>query len=107
FLAREVANYYSSTVSVLLGDADGTFQPARTSDSDYALSITVGDFDGDGKLDLVTTGVWDLRVLLGNGDGTFQAPTTSIPFGSVGSVVVGDFNADGKLDLGVMSGAGG
>lgn len=59
----------------------------------------VTDFNGDGKLDLVSAGVY---LLLGNGDGTFQ-PATYYPVGrSFGSMLVGDFNGDHKLDV-VMS----
>ena len=61
----------------------------------------MGDFNGDGKSDLVTAD-YDgntASVLLGNGNGTFQAKqsfgTGSWPF----SVAVGDFNGDGKSDL--------
>jgi hypothetical protein len=66
--------------SVLLGNGDGTFQSAVS----YLLlqpeALTVGDFDGDGKLDFAANqlgeGVW---VVLGNGDGTFQTPLWSEP----------------------------
>src|SRR5207245_10519330 len=44
---------YGSTVSVLLGNVDGTFQPARNFDTNnYGRSVAVGDFNGDGRLDL-------------------------------------------------------
>src|SRR2546426_8034281 len=69
------------------------------------LSVAVGDFNGDGKLDLATANAGDVSVLLGNGNGTFQAPT-GISLGDAGSptsVAVGDFNGDGTLDLGVTS----
>src|SRR6266699_3061947 len=68
--------------------------------------IAVGDFNGDGKLDLavVNFGDWNIYVLLGNGDGTFQA-ARSVYFASGGGfpwyVVTADFNGDGKLDLAV------
>ena len=93
------------SVSVSLGNGDGTFQAAQNfSIGASPSSIAVGDFNGDGKLDLVTANAYDMSVLLGNGDGTFQ-PATSLAIGSDNplSVAVGDFNGDGKLDLGVTS----
>src|SRR4029077_8007978 len=94
---------YSGLVSVILGNGNGTFQPALFSGNspngvppDY---LAVGDFNGDGKLDLATARFGTVSVLLGNGDGTFQpAQNTALNF-SVTSLAVGDFNADGKLDL--------
>ncbi len=68
---------------------------------------TVGDFNGDGKLDVVSVmgGGWEIDVAFGNGDGTFQAPllnTYSFPSNTTPySLAVGDFNGDGKLDLAV------
>jgi hypothetical protein len=112
----------SGSVSVLLGNGDGTFQPEVSYGSGglAATSVAVADVNGDGKPDLLvanlcsgigayggycpvgnidsTTGV--VGVLLGNGDGTFQA---AIPYYSGGefaeSVAVADFNGDGKPDL--------
>src|SRR5207253_6982357 len=67
-------------------------------------SAAVGDFNGDGKLDLAVAnaGSKNVSVLLGNGDGTFKAP---VNFGAPGpqSVAVGDFNGDGNLDLAVAN----
>lgn len=109
-----VANYTDSTVSVLLGNTNGSFQPALTSPTGAnPVSLAVGDFDGDGVLDVATVGGYDsagaVSVLLGNdngsgaGTGTFGAPT-SVGIGSTpSSVAVGDFNGDGKLDLGATS----
>src|SRR5881396_3523331 len=73
-----VANYNDNTVSVLLGNGDGTFQPARTFGvGTNPQSVAVGDFNGDGKLDLAVAnaGANTVSVLLGNGDGTFQPAT--------------------------------
>jgi hypothetical protein len=99
-----VVNYNSSDVSVLLGNADGTFQTALTSPTGaLPVSLAVGDFNGDGNIDLVTASATELSVLPGNGDGTFQAPTSIDLVSSPASVAVGDFNADGTLDLGVTS----
>ena len=97
-------NSYPGTVSILLANPDGTFQPRV----DYPVgvepsSIFVVDLNGDHNLDLVVSN-WTgtVSILLGNGDGTFQ-PQIVYPVngGFVGQVVVGDFNHDNKLDLAV------
>ena len=99
------ANGSGNTVSVLLGNGDGTMQSARSSATGAGpRSIAVGDFDADGIPDLATANAGgDVSVLIGNGDGSFQPPSST----SIGSdpvaVAVGDFNADGTLDLGVAS----
>lgn len=94
-------------ISVLLGNGDGTFQepPINTMPPDAAVGIGLGDFNRDGKLDLVTIGQFgssaELGVLLGNGDGTFT-PGESYTIGSdPQSVAVADFNNDHILDLAV------
>jgi hypothetical protein len=100
-----VANNGSATVSIFLGNGDGTFQPKV----DYAtiaspVGITAADLRGDGILDLAVVTPGEISVLLGNGDGTFQ-PHVDYPGYSVGPLTLGgvivaaDFNADGKLDL--------
>jgi hypothetical protein len=94
------------TVSVLLGNADGTFQPARTSTLGSAsYNLVVGDFNADGFDDLATGNLADefeVSVLLSNGNGSFKSPNR-IDVGPVlnASVAVGDIDGDGKLDLAV------
>ena len=99
-----VANSGSNTVSVLLGNGDGTFQPQVT----YAVgqapqAIVAGDFTGDGHLDLAVadSGSNTVSVLLGNGDGTFQPQVTYAVGTDPNGIVAGDFTGDGHLDLAV------
>jgi hypothetical protein len=91
-----------SAVSILLGQGDGTFQPAQ----DFAvgslpLSVTVGDFNGDGQQDLATANLlsFSVSILLGQGDGTFQPAQDFAVGGAAFSVAVGDFNTDSRQDL--------
>jgi hypothetical protein len=97
------------TLSVLLGNGDGTFQSpvnisVEDSSSTHPLSIThslaVGDLLGNGIQDIVTSDGTTVQVLLGNGDGTFQDPQTveRVPLG-VGDVTVGDFLGTGAQDI--------
>ncbi|MCZ8049276.1 MAG: FG-GAP-like repeat-containing protein, partial [Microcystis sp. LE19-41.2A] len=69
------------------------------------LSVTVGDFNGDGKLDLATANYNgnNVSVLLGTGTGSFGTPTNFSVGNRPRSVTVGDFNGDGKSDLAVAN----
>src|SRR5437879_6335637 len=96
------------TFSVLLGNGDGTFRAATIfASGSNPQAVAVGDFNADGKLDLVVVDVGAVWVLLGNGDGTFQAAVTYATGNSSFAVAVGDFNADSKLDLVVAVGSAG
>src|SRR5262249_38340245 len=69
----------------------------------FPVSVAVGDFNGDGALDLAVANqdFGRVSVLLGNGDGSFQAPRSLSAGSHPTSVAVGDFNGDGALDLAV------
>jgi hypothetical protein len=97
-----VANYLSNSVSVLLGNGNGTFQPQSAfATGSGPLSVAAADFNGDGKLDLVVGnyGSQSVSVLLGNGDGTFQSQTAFATGSFPTSVQATDLNGDGKADV--------
>ena len=96
----------SGSISILLGNGDGTFQ-TRT---DYTPpgtgfqtvnAMTMGDFNGAGKLDvaLVDGETSELFILLGNGDGTFHFTNGVLTVGNAVRMIAPDVNGDGKLDL--------
>jgi FG-GAP-like repeat len=104
-----VANNTSDTVTVLLGDGDGSFSPAADSPLKVfgpPLGVTAADLNGDRRVDLaVPTYQKGVVVLLGTGAGRF-APAPGSPIAvndPQPSVAVGDFNRDGNRDLTIAS----
>jgi hypothetical protein len=101
-----VANASDNTVSILLGNGDGTLQSRKNySTGSSPLAVAVGDFNGDGALDLAVVNQQSntVSILLGNGNGTFQVHKDYNTGSSPAAVAVGDFNGDGKLDLAVLN----
>jgi hypothetical protein len=100
-----IADTARNTISVFLGNGDGTFQaPVTYISGTYPAAMALGDFNGDGASD-IAVGNWDansVSIFLGNGDGTFRAPSY-ISITSPAAIAVGDFNADGKADLAVTT----
>jgi hypothetical protein len=101
-----VANYIAvnggNTLSVLMGNGNGTFGPPVS----YALGaqglqVKVADFNGDGQPDLaVTSGLGSsVKVLMGNGNGSFQAAASYPVPGSPLGLAVGDVDGNGTADL--------
>jgi hypothetical protein len=92
-----------TSINVLLGNGNGTFQTAVSySDGSTPGALATGDFNKDGKIDLVAVNGGNnqtFSILLGNGNGTFQShvdyPTRQFP----GNVAVGDFDGDGNTDI--------
>lgn len=109
----DLVNACNGNIEMYLGNGDGTFQsptylPYGPAFPGAFLGITMGDFNGDKKLDIVgldlggeplTSG--SLLFYAGNGDGTFQTPTTAppLPFTNPSSIASADFNGDSKLDM--------
>jgi FG-GAP-like repeat/Abnormal spindle-like microcephaly-assoc'd, ASPM-SPD-2-Hydin/FG-GAP repeat len=112
----EVGNYQGvgQRINVQLGNGDGTFQSPITTAVGLTNTVfdagAVGDFNGDGLLDVAawainSSGVTEVVILLGNGAGsftlgnTYTAPSSNSFNPGPSSIVASDVNGDGKLDL--------
>lgn len=92
----------SGYVVFYAGNGDGTFQPGSVIAGIVGNSgIAVGDFDGDGFLDVISGDLLVTKIAYGNGDGTFASPIV-VP-GVSGAYPVADFNGDGRSDF-IVSG---
>ena len=95
-------------VSILLGNGDGTFKahvdyPAGS----FPYTIVVGDFNGDGNLDVAVSDLdsSQVTILSGAGDGTFPNSTAVSTDGAPVGLLAADFNRDGEMDLAAGSGS--
>ncbi|MBG6135841.1 FG-GAP-like repeat-containing protein [Longispora fulva] len=112
-----------STLPVAMSKGDGTFTVTNAPITDFggwasnpAAKVVTGDFNGDGRADLVMTGAsgWTcIPVALSNGDGTFTVTCAAPALNWVGwaaetgaKVLAGDFDGDGRADLALTGGAG-
>src|SRR5262249_31400941 len=103
-----IAPQFGTSVSILLGTADGGFQTGRVFPvgKNGPTALAAADLNHDGHVDLAVTTFGgtsqnspSLAILLGNGDGTFGEPKLFIPGpGNPASIAIADLNGDGKLD---------
>jgi hypothetical protein len=100
------ANRGDGTVTVYLGNGNGTFQTGQTiTIFSGPFGLAVGDINHDGNPDLIVTSLFaegsgGIAVLLGKGDGTFQSPTLfTTDHGQSHAAALADVNGDGNLDL--------
>lgn len=100
-------------ISILLGNGDGTFQPAMDfSAGNNPASVAVGDFDGDGKDDLAVqrpgdgqSDAGDITIFISNGDGSFRKGQVITSVLVPSALLAADFNSDGILDLAAVQGS--
>jgi hypothetical protein len=111
-----IASQVTNSVTILLGNGDGTFSNPRTSVTygvgNQPSAIALGTFHSntDSNVGFVVTNFADntYSVFTGNGDGTFSQVRGSpfpLPSGEKGpiAVTVNDFNNDGKADLAIVN----
>ena len=97
--------YQRGTLSILLGNGDGTFRSGQslTTVGRGLSSIAVFDVGGGPNLAVAASLTDTVSVLLGKGDGTFTLDRTYPVEGRPLSIAVGNFNGDGALDLVTVS----
>jgi len=92
-----------SEIFIATNQASRRFSPDLVFDTPASLSsIAVGDVNGDGKKDVITSHASNARLIatyLGDGTGNIAAPITTSRNPGVSNLVAGDFNEDGKDDL--------
>ena len=102
------ANTGSKTISVLLGNGDGSFQaPVTYTVGNSPVAVAIGDLNGDGILDIAVANQSSntVSILYGNGDGTFQ-PAVSLTVGSSpDGLAIADLDGQHGNDL-VVSNSG-
>jgi adhesin/invasin len=108
-LDAATVNSMGNSVSVTLGNGDGTYASAvaNVAVGLNPMALTSGDLDGDGHIDIAVAnqGSDTLSVLHGAGDGSFTV-TTSSGLTAPRGVALSDINQDGKPDILVMNGSG-
>jgi hypothetical protein len=97
----------AAVIGVCLGNGDGTFTVGGNFDQGITHRLALaGDFNNDGKLDLLASDQAGFSILLGNGDGTFQNGIPTAANATFPLLAFADLNNDGKLDVIVPTASG-
>jgi hypothetical protein len=99
-----ITNIGSDSLSILLGNGDGSFRdPVTFPLPEQPRAVVLADFNGDGKLDMAVANAGNHRVviLLGDGKGGFTRGDSYPAVKSPVAIAVGDFNGDHRPDLAV------
>jgi hypothetical protein len=89
-----------NSIGVLLNNGNGTFGTQTYTVGGSPNAVAIGDFNCDGKLDIITANAnGTISVLFNNGNGTFGTAQNYAIGGPANSVAAGDFNHDGFLDI--------
>ncbi|HXD94227.1 MAG TPA: FG-GAP-like repeat-containing protein [Bacteroidia bacterium] len=109
-VAVSCSTSYLAYLNVYMNFSAGTsnFNTTNTytlNSNSYPVDVAVGDFDGDGKQDVITvnSNLGSVSVLPGNGNGTFGAANTITTIAAPKAIAVADFNGDTKLDMAIIS----
>lgn len=107
-----IVNSTDNTLSILLGNGDGTFtqasgSPISLGNNLQSVAVIAADFNNDGILDLAVANETDnsVSILTGNGDGTFNLGGTRFSTSGQNPVALAavDLDGDGNLDLAVVN----
>ncbi len=100
-----VANFTDNTVSVMLGNGDGTFSRNDIAVGTEPYAVISGDFNSDGKADLAVanSGSNDITILFGDGAGGFPTTATYAAGSTPYSLTSGDLDGDGFIDIAVAN----
>ncbi len=99
-----IADGSGQNIDVFPGNGDGTFGTPLATGTSFVVNLVSGDFNGDGKLDLVATngnGAGTIAFYPGLGDGHFGSPSNFVSGSQPNAIAAGDLDGDGNLDVAV------